>query len=630
MPHRSYVVTSLADTTAHGTLRSAIIFANAHPGTTVTFAHKIAHHTITLSQELPLILGNHTVIDGGGAPHLTISGNDQFRVFFVGDTTGTLSATIENLTISHGLAKGGNGGGATVGGGGGAGLGGAIFVSTHASLAISGLMLADDTAAGGNGGAGNGGPFAAEGGGGGMGGNGGAGVGPPLAGGGGGGFGAGADGGSGSLNGSNGLNGQFTAGASGGNASAGSGIGGAGGGGGAGGSSALTGGGGGGVGGAGGGGGTNNANGGNGGFGGGGGGGEDQSGAGGFGGGAGGGDTAASAGGFGGGGGGSLSRASSGGFGGGSGSVTSGLLGSSDGGGGAGMGGAIFAMDGGSLTVQGIVTIVANTALAGIHSGTATDGSAFGAGLFLNGNGTIRFRPANGRTEHVFDAIDDEAGVVANGYTPPGGLTPGSYNLVKSGLGILILSADNAYSGASMLRAGTLIVNGSIAHSATTVDSHATLAGHGATGDVAVLGGGILSPGPGTAILHTGNVVLDPHAHFAVQLGGANPGQHGYDQLDVTGTVNLAGAKLDLSLLASLRAHKGETFEIISNDGSDPITSHFAGLAEGADFAAEGKEFSISYHGGDGNDVVLTELGHATTHALHHAATMSASDLLFA
>jgi hypothetical protein len=166
MPHHSYVVTAAADTTTRGTLRSAILFANAHPGTTITFAAKLAHHTITLMHELPLILGNHTVIDGSGAPHLTISGDNQFRVFFIGDTVHTVSATIENLTISHALAIGGNGGSGGVAGGGGAGLGGAIFVSDHASLAVGGLVLANDAAVGGNGGTATG---AGHGGGGGMG-----------------------------------------------------------------------------------------------------------------------------------------------------------------------------------------------------------------------------------------------------------------------------------------------------------------------------------------------------------------------------------------------------------------------------------------------------------------------------
>ena len=39
--------------------------------------------------------------DGSDAPGLTISGNDEFRVFFVGNTTKIVAATIENLTISH-------------------------------------------------------------------------------------------------------------------------------------------------------------------------------------------------------------------------------------------------------------------------------------------------------------------------------------------------------------------------------------------------------------------------------------------------------------------------------------------------------------------------------------------------
>jgi autotransporter-associated beta strand protein len=232
-----------------------------------------------------------------------------------------------------------------------------------------------------------------------------------------------------------------------------------------------------------------------------------------------------------------------------------------------------------------------------------------------------------GKTELVLNAIDDEAGRVAEGYgPPPNGYTPGSYNLFKSGLGTLVLGDDNAYSGATTVLAGTLIVDGSILQSATTVHSHGTLAGDGATGSVRVLAGGILSPGPGPAVLHTGDLVLNPHAHLAVDLGGARPGPHGYDQLDVFGSVKLSNAVLDLTALGSLHAHRGQTFEIISNDGSDAVIGHFAGLRQGAHVAAGGTEFSISYHGGDGNDVVLTVLGNATTHALHHAA--ASGDLL--
>jgi autotransporter-associated beta strand protein len=125
------------------------------------------------------------------------------------------------------------------------------------------------------------------------------------------------------------------------------------------------------------------------------------------------------------------------------------------------MGGGIFVMDGGSLTLQGAIALAGNTVAAGNGGGLdAGNGSAFGGGLFLNGNGIIRFNPGSGRIEHVFDAIDDQAGLEANGYTPPDGFTPGSYRLVKSGLGTLVLRADNAYSGGTTLKAGTVDLTG--------------------------------------------------------------------------------------------------------------------------------------------------------------------------
>jgi len=577
-----YVVKSAGDTLDQGTLRSAIIYANTHPGTTITFAAQLAHQIITLSHELPLILGNGTIINGSGAPHLAISGDDKFRVFFVGDTADTISATIENLTISHALAKGGNGGnGGNGSGGGGAGLGGAIFVSDHASLAIAGIVLSGNTAEGGRGGGG------------------------------------------GTAMGGGGQPGQFTNGLAGGDAGNVPGTtGGASGGGGGGGADTGPDG----AGGGGGDGGDDGAgvNGGRGGFGGGGGGGAvlGNGGRGGFGGGGGGGTgIMGSQGGYGGGAGGGTGLAVAG-FGGGESIAVSG-------GGGAGLGGAIFVMEGGSLTMRGAITIADSTVVAGTSAVPAGAGHAFGASLFLSGSGTVRFSPGLDQTEQIGDAIDDEAGVIADGYMAPLSFTPGSYGLIKSGRGTLVLSAGNAYAGPTTVTAGTLTINGSIVQSATTVDAHATLGGIGTTGNVTVLAAGSLAPGGVRAgILNTGNVVLDRHAHFVAEIGGANPGLHGYDQLDVTGAVNLTGAKLDLSLPARFHPHRHETFEIINNDGSDPVAGHFAGLAQGAHVTVGGKVFSISYAGGDGNDVVLTTIGSAPSHALHHVGAASAHELL--
>ena len=91
MPHHSYLVKSATDTTGHGTLRSAIHFADAHPGTIITFAKNLAHHKITLSSDLPLLESNVTI--DGGADHITISGAGQHRIFFA--DSGHI--TIENV-----------------------------------------------------------------------------------------------------------------------------------------------------------------------------------------------------------------------------------------------------------------------------------------------------------------------------------------------------------------------------------------------------------------------------------------------------------------------------------------------------------------------------------------------------
>src|SRR5205085_700669 len=59
----------------------------------------------------------------------------------------------------------------------------------------------------------------------------------------------------------------------------------------------------------------------------------------------------------------------------------------------------------------------------------------------------------------------------------------------------------------------------------------------------------------------------------------------------------------------------GDHFIIVNNDDADPVSGTFAGLPEGGVFSVGGAHFSITYQGGDGNDVVLTFLAD-TTNAL--------------
>ena len=88
-----------------------------------------------------------------------------------------------------------------------------------------------------------------------------------------------------------------------------------------------------------------------------------------------------------------------------------------------------------------------------------------------------------------------------------------------------------------------------------------------------------------------------------------------YDQIVADLGVILDGGSLDLTYLEDCVIKKGDTFTIIDNKGTSPVTGTTAGtggtfkdLPEGAEITVSGVTFKISYVGGDGNDVVLTAL----------------------
>ena len=147
---------------------------------------------------------------------------------------------------------------------------------------------------------------------------------------------------------------------------------------------------------------------------------------------------------------------------------------------------------------------------------------------------------------------------------------------------------------------GLLQVDGSIAHSATTVDG-GTLGGSGTVGRVEVVHGA-LAPGASTGILRTGTIVLNSGVDFLVELGGTAAGT-GYDQAAATGAVLLGTATLQVSLIRGFDPHLRDSFTIIDNEGNGAIIGQFA---QGASVSVGGTTFSINYAGGDGNDVVLT------------------------
>jgi hypothetical protein len=114
-------------------------------------------------------------------------------------------------------------------------------------------------------------------------------------------------------------------------------------------------------------------------------------------------------------------------------------------------------------------------------------------------------------------------------------------------------------------------------------------------------------------------------ASLNLEFSGSTPGV-GLPQITVTNSPILGG-KLNLGLLDQLVPYLGETFTLINNQGTNPISGTFTGLPEGARFTIGGYRFQISYVGGGNNqDVLLTVIQvPATTTVL--TSSLDPSDL---
>ncbi|NBB22527.1 choice-of-anchor D domain-containing protein, partial [Runella sp. CRIBMP] len=144
-------------------------------------------------------------------------------------------------------------------------------------------------------------------------------------------------------------------------------------------------------------------------------------------------------------------------------------------------------------------------------------------------------------------------------------------------------------------------------------------------GDIVISGGNINTNG-GTLLLDPGTSpkavkptfngtdvtvsTLSFAGDLSIAINGATAGDgtsSTYSQLKIVGAVNLTGVNLVFS--GSYTPTGSETFTIVDNDGSDAITGTFNGLAQGAtisNFLGSGLNATISYTGGDGNDVVIS------------------------
>lgn len=118
---------------------------------------------------------------------------------------------------------------------------------------------------------------------------------------------------------------------------------------------------------------------------------------------------------------------------------------------------------------------------------------------------------------------------------------------------------------------------------------------------------------PHTVALDMSNASASQNIQFAsgsrlnIDIDGTVPNST-FQQLNLAGRINLNNANLSFAGSTHTPA-VGQSFRIVSNDATDPVTGTFNGLPEGAiitGFLGSALSASISYVAGTGNDVVIT------------------------
>jgi autotransporter-associated beta strand protein len=276
----------------------------------------------------------------------------------------------------------------------------------------------------------------------------------------------------------------------------------------------------------------------------------------------------------------------------------------------------------GTMTLNSTASVaeIINGSSFKIGDGTATQISQTNSGAFniqnaiTNGNAATLTLSGNGTGVATLSGIITEN-------------NSGSKDLavLKTGTSTFVLSAANVYSHATTVSGGNLFVNNTTGSgtgsSAVTVTGSGTALGGSGTisGTVSIASGSHLEPGASgigsTGILKTGNVTLSSGSFFNVDLNNPTVGT-GYDQLSVTGTVNVTGSNLAVN---AGTLTPGQKFFIVSNDGSDAVTGTFAGLIQNATFTAGPNTFQINYadlFSGSANDISLTVIPEPSTWVL--------------
>lgn len=220
----------------------------------------------------------------------------------------------------------------------------------------------------------------------------------------------------------------------------------------------------------------------------------------------------------------------------------------------------------GVLTMSGTADFRTSQMIVGVGSATATGTVNLNGGIIrtsaLNGGAGISTFHFNGGTlQATADSANFIAGLGTADILAGGALIDtqtfnvtasqvlsGSGNLTKSGSGTLTLTGNSTYDGATLVSAGTLLVNGSIGSSAVTVSSGATIGGtNGTVGALTVNSGGFVAAGNSIGMLTAAAADID--GTLRVEYDGTGAGT--IDLLTVVGNLDITNAIVDFSQLGT-------------------------------------------------------------------------------
>ncbi|AWC70947.1 autotransporter serine protease [Serratia marcescens] len=182
----------------------------------------------------------------------------------------------------------------------------------------------------------------------------------------------------------------------------------------------------------------------------------------------------------------------------------------------------------------------------------------------------------------------------------------GHGGLTKEGMGTLVLTGNNTYSGPTLVNQGRLAVNGSVT-SAVSVQSGGIVGGSGTVGSLTARQGGTVAPGNSIGTLNVaGNVSFEPGSRYAVEVGPN--GQS--DRIQSSGSATIGGGEVAVTLENSpnlltqseVRSLLGQQYTILSAQQGvsgqfDAVAPNYLFLGTGLSYQPTGVTLSVGRNG---------------------------------